>query len=87
MAFADEGDLFDLRKRTQSGIVSEIFSGKPVVSFAPMPQKQEKFIPTPHKNSELVPFLTATNIFGQESSFPYLTHFPYFFTEINKDWR
>jgi|GEM_PF-5154137 len=83
VAFADEGDLFDLRKRTQSGIVSEVFSGKPVVSFAPMPQKQEKFIPTPHKNSELVPFLTATNIFGQESSFPYLTHFPYFFTEIN----
>ena len=82
-ALADEGELFDLSKRTQTGVVNEVFSGKPVVSFAPTPKKQERFIPTPHQDSGTLPFLTATNIFGQEASFPYLTHFPHFFADVD----
>ena len=81
---AEVGDLLSLKKRTTSGVVEEVFSGVPVVSFAPRPQPEEKFIPTPYKQGMAdKPFLRATNVFGQQVSFPYVTHFPYFFVVID----
>ena len=81
---AEVDDLLSLKKRTASGIVEEVFSGVPVVSFAPRPQTEEKFIPTPYKGGTAdKPFLRATNVFGQQVSFPYVTHFPYFFVAID----
>ena len=81
---ADEiNDLLSLSKRTTSGIVEETFSGVPIVSFAPQPKIEKEFVPTPYKGATDMPLLSATNVFGQQVSFPYVTHFPYFFVSVN----